>query len=203
MDLATRDIVRIDGIPTTNATRTLIDLGGFVPAATLETALERALHARVTTFDRLVRRFFEVARHGRTGVGPLRSLLVDRDPLLAPAESDLETLLLRILRDAGLPEPVRQFSVRIGGSVFGLDVAYPELKIFMEGGGFGVHSTRDAFERDRDRQNLLVVNGWLPLVFTWRHLCHGPARGGATPLARDSGAPAGRETSQMMPSFMA
>ena len=175
-DLVPRDIIRIDGIRTTNATRTLIDLGGVVPATTLETALERALHARLTTFDRLVRRFFEVARQGRTGVGPLRTLLVDRDPLLAPAESDLETHLLRILREGGLPEPVRQFEVHIGEAEFRLDVAYPELKIFIEGDGFGTHSTRNAFERDRDRQNLLVANGWLPLVFTWRHLCHAPAR---------------------------
>lgn len=176
MDLLARDIVRVDGIRTTNATRTLIDLGGVVPSTMLEAALERALHGRLTTFDRLVRRFFEVARHGRTGVGPLRSLLVDRDPLLAPAESDLETHLLRILREGGLPEPVRQFTVNLGGAVFRLDVSYPELKIFIEGDGFGTHSTRKAFERDRERQNLLVANGWLPLVFTWRHLCHGPAR---------------------------
>src|SRR5687768_3618897 len=138
----------------------------------LEAALERALHARLTTFDRLVRRFFEIARHGRTGVAPLRALLVDRDPRLAPAESDLETLLLRILRQAGLPDPVRQLTVIVDGQLFRLDVSYPELKIFIEGDGFGTHSTRRAFERDRERQNLLVANGWLPLIFTWRHLCH-------------------------------
>ena len=179
LDLLPRDIIRIEGIRTTNATRTLIDLGGVVPATTLENALERALHARLTTFDRLVRRFFEVARPGRTGVGPLRALLVDRDPRLAPAESDLETLLLRILREFGLPEPERQLEVRIGGTLFRLDVAYADLKIFMEGDGFGVHSTRNAFERDRDRQNLLVVHGWMPLRFTWRSLCHKPQRVGA------------------------
>src|SRR5438552_1267768 len=35
-DLLARDIVRINGIRTTNATRTLIDLGGVVPSAVLE-----------------------------------------------------------------------------------------------------------------------------------------------------------------------
>ena len=101
---------------------------------------------------------------------------MDRDPNLAPAESDLETLLLRIHRDAGLPDPVRQLEVCAGDTMFRLDVAYPELKIFMEGDGFGVHSTRSAFERDRDRQNLLAIDGWLPLRFTWRHLCHDARR---------------------------
>ena len=182
-DLIARDVIRVQGIRTTNPTRTLIDLGGVVPCAVLEAALERALHARLTTFDRVVCRFFEVARHGRPGIGPLRALLVDRDPQLAPAESDLETLLLRILRGFGLPDPVRQLVVQVGGESFRLDVAYPELKIFMEGDGFGVHTTRKVFERDRDRQNLLAIDGWLPLRFTWRQLCHDPKRVGAHVLA--------------------
>ena len=175
-DLRPNDIIRVAGIRTTNATRTLVDLGGVVPAGVLETAFERASHTRLTTFDRVVRRFFDVARSGRPGIGPLRTLLVERNPKLAPAESDLETLLLRILRDFGLPAPTRQLEVRIDGAVFRRDVAYPELKIFIEGDGFGVHTTRQAFERDRDRQNMLVINGWLPLRFTWHQLCHDPMR---------------------------
>jgi very-short-patch-repair endonuclease len=161
---------------TTNAARTLIDVGAVVPKTVLETALERALHEGLTTFDRLVRRFFQVARSGRPGIAPLRTLLVDRDPSLAPAESDLETLLLRILRAGGLPEPVRQLDIRVGDHIFRLDVAYPALKIFIEGDGFGTHSTRNTFETDRDRQNLLVIEGWLPLRFTWRVVCHNPHR---------------------------
>ena len=93
---------------------------------------------------------------------------------MAPAESDLETLLSKILRDGGLPAPVRQFEVVVAGQRFRLDAAYPELMIFMEGDGFGVHSPRGSFERDRSRQNLLVVAGWLPLRFTWRRLCRSP-----------------------------
>lgn len=175
-DLLPRDIVRVQGIRTTSPTRTLLDLGAVVSPLTLESAVERALHQRLTTFDRLVRRFFEVARPGRTGVGALRPLLVDRDPTLAPAASDLETLLWRILRDHGVPLPVRQHEVEIDGERFYLDLAYPDLKIFLEGDGFGVHTTRYAFERDRDRQNLLVLAGWKPLRFTWRRLCRAPLR---------------------------
>ena len=173
-DLVRHDTSRVDGVPTTNATRTLVDLGSVVRTDVLETALERALVARVTTIDRVLRRFFELATHGRPGIAALRSLLVDRDPTLAPAESDLETLLSKILRAGGLPAPVRQHVVEVGGQFFRLDAAYPELMIFMEGDGFGVHSQRDPFERDRSRQNLLVVAGWLPLRFTWRRLCRMP-----------------------------
>lgn len=164
----------VGGIRTTNATRTLVDLGAVVRGATMEVAFERALHARLTTFDRVLRRFFELARSGRPGISALRSLLVDRDPTLAPAESDLETLLFKILREAGLPAPTRQFEVVIDGQRFRLDAAYPELMIFMEGDGFGVHSPLGPFERDRKRQNQLVGVGWRPLRFTWRRLCRFP-----------------------------
>ena len=184
-DLQRRDIQRIDGVLTTTATRTLIDLGSVVRADVLETALERALLARVTTFDRLLRRFFELAARGRPGIAALRRLLVKRDPSLAPAESDLETLLLKILREAGLPDPIRQYPVLVDGQSFRLDAAYPELKIFMEGDGFGVHSQRNPFERDRTRQNLLVVAGWAPLRFTWLSCAAPPQRiGAASPHGR-------------------
>ena len=173
-DLLGRDTTSVNGVSTTNATRTLIDLGSVVRAVTLETALERALLARLTTIDRLLRRFFEIAVRGRAGPAALRSLLVERDPSLAPAESDLETLLFKILREAGLPAPVRQHEVVVAGQRFFLDAAYPELMIFMEGDGFGVHSPRGPFERDRWRQNLLVGVGWSPLRFTWRRLCRQP-----------------------------
>ena len=164
----------MNGVLTTNATRTLVDLGSVVRADVLETAFERALVARLTTVDRVLRRFFELATRGRPGIAALRSLLVDRDPTLAPAESDLETLLSKILREGGLPAPVRQHVVEVGGQWLRLDAAYPELLIFMEGDGFGVHSQRESFERDRSRQNMLVVAGWLPLRFTWRRLCRLP-----------------------------
>jgi very-short-patch-repair endonuclease len=147
-----------------------------VSPATLEVALERALHQRLTTLDRLQHRLLEVARRGRDGVGPLRALIAERDPSLAPAASDLETLLLQVLRAHGVPAPVRQFQTVIDGETFRLDLAYPDSKIFLEGDGFGVHTTRHAFERDRHRQNLLVLAGWMPLRFTWRQLCRQPRR---------------------------
>jgi len=173
-DLLSRDRTSVNGVATTNATRTLIDLGSVVRSDTLETALERALLARVTTLDRLLRRFFELAAKGRPGIAAMRALLVERDPTLAAAESDLETLLFKILRDGGLPAPMRQFEVMVAGHIFRLDAAYPQLMIFIEGDGFGVHSSRGSFERDRSRQNLLVVAGWLPLRFTWQMLCRSP-----------------------------
>jgi very-short-patch-repair endonuclease len=69
---------------------------------------------------------------------------------------------------------VRQHRIELAGRRLRLDLAYPELKIAMEGDGFGIHTERGAFEDDRSRQNLLVLHGWLVLRSTWRMLIHTP-----------------------------
>jgi very-short-patch-repair endonuclease len=167
-DLTGADIGHIRGLRCTTATRTLIDLGAVVSAAVLESALERALHQRMTTVARLQRRLDQVARRGRPGVTVLRAVLALRTPRLGVAESELELLIWRVLRRHHLPLPERQVEVTVDGCDFRLDMAYSPERIFIEGDGFGVHSTRVAFESDRSRQNKLVVAGWLPLLFTWR-----------------------------------
>ena len=173
-DLAPTDITYVDGIRTTNAVRTLLDLGARVPLPVLEDAFHRAIREGLVDYDLLVARFFQIARRGRNGCGPMRAILTEYDPTMAPAESSLETRLLRILREFGLPAPVRQFEVVVRGQKFRLDVAYPDEHIAIEGDGFGVHAERHMFERDRERQNLLVLDGWLMLRFTWRQLCGRP-----------------------------
>jgi very-short-patch-repair endonuclease len=167
-DLTGADICRIRGLRCTTATRTLIDVGAVVSEAVLESALERALHQRMTTVPRLQRRLDQVARRGRPGVKALREVLELRTPHLDAAESELELLIWRILRRHHVPLQERQVALTVDGCDFRLDMAYTPERIFIEGDGFGVHSTRSAFESDRFRQNKLVVAGWLPLLFTWR-----------------------------------
>jgi very-short-patch-repair endonuclease len=173
-DLVDRDITVIEGIAATNAIRTVLDLGAVVSALALESALHRGLHSGLIDFDQLVTRFFEVARRGRNGVGPLRPILQAHDPAMAPAESDLEVLLLRILRDGGLPPPVRQHRITVGGRRYRIDVAYPDLMIAIEGDGFGIHTERNRWESGMDRQNEIVLDEWMVLRFSWRKLCTEP-----------------------------
>ena len=174
-DLASNDRCTIDGIASTNATRTCIDLGAVLTESDLEHAVHRALHLRLTHVDRLIRRFLQLAGRGRTGTATARAVLVRLDPALAPAESDLETLLLKVLDAHGLPAPTRQFPVTVDGRTFRIDLAYPSLRLAIESDGFAFHGHRHAFESDRERQNLLVLAGWTVLRFTWRQVCSRPA----------------------------
>jgi very-short-patch-repair endonuclease len=168
-DLEVQDIAHVQGIPCTNATRVLIDIGA-VRRDLVEPLFHAVLHRRLAEYDDIVARFYQVARKGRNGVGPLRAVLAEYDSAMAPGESTLEVRLLEIIRQHGIKPPVRQHRVTVGGKQYRLDVAYPDEMLAIEGDGFGVHSERDRFETDRERQNALVLLGWRPLRFTWRQI---------------------------------
>ena len=51
-----------------------------------------------------------------------------------------------------------------------IDFADPQLKVAIEVDGRAFHSDRRSFERDRERQNLLVIRGWVVLRFTWERI---------------------------------
>ena len=61
-----------------------------------------------------------------------------------------------------------------GQVVAEIDFADPELKIAIEVDGRAFHSDRRSFERDRERQNMLVIRGWIVLRFTWERLVNDP-----------------------------
>ena len=73
---------------------------------------------------------------------------------------------LRAIVGAGLPEPVQQHPVSVGGRQYRIDLAYPEHKVAIEIDGWEYHRSRSAFDDDRTRANDLVVAGWHVLRFT-------------------------------------
>jgi len=173
-DLRPDHVTQVNGIDCTNAARTCIDMGARLPEEALERLIDKAVHERLTTIEEVVRTFLHLARRGRDGIATARAVLVELNPDLAAVESDLETLFVRLLRHADLPEPERQVGVTAGNQVFRLDFAYVDRRIAIECDGFATHGTRAAFEGDRQRQNLLVLDGWTVLRFTWRQIVSRP-----------------------------
>lgn len=173
-DLLDTDVMALRGIPVTTPARSLVDVGLQITDLELEKALHKAVHTGQTTFEEVWHTYLRVSAQGRNGCGPIGDLLrsVGRDG--AAAESDLEVEMLAALRSYGAPTPSRQHPVRVDGTDFRLDLAYPNHKVFLEGDGFGVHGGRESFEHDRFRQDLLVVHGWWPMRFTWRQIRRSP-----------------------------
>ena len=173
-DLLPGDTTTVDGLRTTNATRTVLDLGACLTVDEVLDVADRAVHLRLVHPTRLNARFAAMSTRGRPGAAVTREALRRLDPSRAPTESELEAMLDRLVVDAGLPAPIRQLVVQLGDRTFRLDLAYPELRIAIEADGFAVHGSRSAFEADRDRQNRLASAGWLVLRFTWRQIRDAP-----------------------------
>ncbi|MEK9809938.1 MAG: DUF559 domain-containing protein, partial [Candidatus Nanopelagicales bacterium] len=61
-----------------------------------------------------------------------------------------------------------------GRVVAEIDFAHVDLGIAIEVDGRAFHSDQRSFERDRARQNDLVLRGWLVLRFTWEQITTRP-----------------------------
>lgn len=158
-----RDVRTLDGLPTTTPARTLLDLAATLSPHRLERALAEAQVRRLVTpaalRDQLER------NPGRAGTRALRRLVaLDGGP--APTRSEAERRLLRLLRASELPVP--RVNTRLEGHE--VDFHWPEHRVVVEVDGFRFHSSRAAFERDRDRDAKLAAAGYTVLRVTWRQL---------------------------------
>ena len=158
-----------DGIAVTDPARTVLDLARRTGDARLALAIESARRSHLTSWKELIATLVCHARCGRPGVVRLRRIIgagAHRDEI---TDSDFELLVLVLLLEHGLPEPILHHEVRApdGRFIAEVDLAYPSLKIAIELDG-GDHLRSDVFERDRPRQNELVLAGWTILRFTWK-----------------------------------
>ncbi len=172
------DMQTIDGIPTTSIEQTLLGLAAVVLESTVEMALDRALNRKLTTIARLEAFVRRKGKRGRNGIGVLRSLVGELDPLAGVPESAMETKLKQLLRRHGLPMPRFQYEIRHNGRVIArVDAAYPEHRIAIEYDSYEHHTGKLAIVRDNDRRNRISDIQWRPVVFTAADLVRdgGPA----------------------------
>src|SRR4051794_35594732 len=168
------DCAVVDGIPVTSIARTLLDLAEVVTRRELERALEEAERKRL--FDlRAVERLLRRSR-GRRGVKPLRTALAeyrDEPPL---TKSELERLFLDFCKKFRLPKP--QVNTLVEG--YEVDMHWPGTEVIVELDGYAFHSTRAAFERDRERDEQLQLRDYRILRVTYRRLTSKPQELAAT-----------------------
>lgn len=175
LDLITDDITIHRGIPTTNPARTIVDVGAVFKSAVPE-IYHRGHRLGLVNPDSVGTIVRRVAKKGRRGVGPAKSLLKSLPMVADQTESWAEDLYLKISRDHGLPEPIQQLEIRTNDGWFACrcDFGYldPRLAIFID--GLAYHNDQATFQRDRLQGNLLTRNGWPYLRFTYWDLLNRP-----------------------------
>jgi very-short-patch-repair endonuclease len=79
----------------------------------------------------------------------------------------LEDRCIELIQSAGLPRPRVQWSVIAGRKRRRLDLFFDEHGVVVEAEGYASHSSVDAFEADRERNNSLLLLNLRVLHWTW------------------------------------
>jgi len=166
--------VLINGIPTTDRERTLLDLARKLGDARLLRSIEAARRAGTTDWSLLISTLARHARRGRPGVARFRRVILANAHRTEITDSDFELLVLAMMAEVGLPAPELHHRVHDGDRfVAEVDLAYPDLRIAIELDG-SHHADADVRERDLPRQNDLVLCGWTVLRFSWTRFSSRP-----------------------------
>jgi hypothetical protein len=132
--------------------RTLLDCAVEIRPHELQRMLERAEELKLFDLGPVEELLERSGRH--RGRGPLRRAIGLYQP--APfTRSEFETRFFEAVLAAGLPRPATNF-VEAG---FELDVYWPEQRFAVELDTYGTHGSNAAFERDRLRQEDLLLVG--------------------------------------------
>ena len=150
--LAFSDTTRRLGIPSTTVERTLIDIAASDPKD-LKRAVEQAF---VTQADRPHPNGRGArASDGRAGTNQLRRELAGLLPQLPFTRSELERRFLKLVKIAGLPDPV----VNRHQQAHRVDFHWPAHNLVVETDGRGIHDNPHAFEEDCARNLDLELAG--------------------------------------------
>lgn len=172
-----QDVTDIEGIPVTSLARTLVDLASAVPQDHLAKALRRAEEGNGLDANALHDTLARTA--GRRGPGHrlLRAAIEQRQALgTTLTRSALEDAFQRLVGKHGLPKP--QTNVFIEGME--VDAVWHDRQLVVELDGWEHHRTKDAFQRDRERDVRLLAAGWRVARFTHRQVTVRPAEVAST-----------------------
>jgi len=155
------DTVGRDGLLVIAAARTLVDLAPLAEPDDLEDMLIAADSLGILNHRRLDELLDPAAR--RRGARKLRTLLGE-DPVRVRSRTELR--MRRLCREAGLPEPIVNGHIDVGGWSFEVDLHWPSLRLVVEVDGYRFHGGRRRANDDRERDQLLTIAGWTVVRFT-------------------------------------
>jgi very-short-patch-repair endonuclease len=160
-----------DGIPVTSPFRTIFDLAAVVEMRELERAFHEAEAKQLT--DRVSLLMLLERYPGRRGTRNVRALLEAReDP--GVTRNDFEEAFVGLVDDYDLQRPRMNADVAIRGRFIEVDALWERERVAVELDSRGIHGTRKKFESDRQRDRILVAEGWRTMRVTWRQLQEEP-----------------------------
>lgn len=174
-DLQQAHVTEVNAIPTTTPVRTVVDLAAVLSPRLLASTADQAVRQGLTDYEEIADLHRALARRGKPGVKNLRAFLTARLGGNFTSDSVLESRLFALIVGGGLPTPATQFRPewlrRVNGRV---DLAYVDDRLIIEGDSRRWHGSPEAFQLDRQRDNLAQIAGWTILRFTWDDITKRP-----------------------------
>jgi very-short-patch-repair endonuclease len=164
------EVTNRDGVPSTTASRAIVDLAGGVGARLLGGTIEQAA----------VRGLLDLAEIDRILAGPwrrrgspmLRAILEDWRGYRPGMRirSAMEAKLLSLLIHRRLPMPEVNHKLHLEGKTFEVDFLWPERKVVLETDGAAFHDNPRALGRDSLRNRALAKAGYIVQRLGWEDL---------------------------------
>ncbi|MGD9737152.1 MAG: DUF559 domain-containing protein [Solirubrobacterales bacterium] len=156
-------------VPTTNASRTIVDNAGILNRMAMADLIEEAANRRVLDVPRIDAILDGPPRRNA------RRLLHQLEPWrrYKPGiliRSRMEAKLLPLLTQWGLPIPETNAGLRIGGDRFEIDFLWRREKLAVETDGRQTHDNPRAGARDSKRNRALVRSGYRVRRIGWEEL---------------------------------
>jgi Protein of unknown function (DUF559) len=166
------EVVRVRGIPVTSVPRTMFDLAGMLKEREVERAWNEMEVRKYT--DRLSVPDLLERYPGRKGSVLLARLAGRKTLPVGITRNDLEEAFLALIDRYGLPRPRMNVHIPLRGRFYEIDCFWEELRVAIELDGGAAHGTTRAFEKDRERDRILLAEGYRPARITWDQIQHTP-----------------------------
>jgi very-short-patch-repair endonuclease len=162
----------VRGIPVTSVPRTMFDLAGMLKEREVERAWNEMEVRKYT--DRLSVPDLLERYPGRKGSVLLARLAGRKTLPVGITRNDLEEAFLALVDRNALPRPRMNVHIPLRGRFYEIDCFWEELRVAIELDGGGAHGTTRAFEKDRERDRILLAEGYRPARITWDQLQYTP-----------------------------
>jgi very-short-patch-repair endonuclease len=167
--LDARDTTYHQGIPITTVSRTLLDLAASTRPEGLERALAQAERLQLYDHDAIADVIGRANGHrGRRRLARATA----QEPKLT--RSELEARFLALVRRAGLPEPLSNFTLDADHRPYEVDFYFPTHRLVVETDGWETHGTKAAFRSDRRKDAALTSAGYRVMRFTYDDVVYEP-----------------------------
>lgn len=162
------EVVRVRGIPVTSVPRTMLDLAATRSEREVERAWNemevRGYHDKLSVPHLLER------HPGRKGSLLLARLASRKTLPVGITRNDLEEAFLALVDRHKLPRPRMNVHVPLRGRFYEIDCLWEDRKVAIELDGGGAHGTTRAFQKDRERDRILLAEGYRTARITWDHI---------------------------------